>query len=47
VSERNIEKDEASELTQLSCIVDKCSSVQDIAEQLDMLWNNFADLTEL
>jgi hypothetical protein len=25
-------------------VVDKCSSVQDIPEQLDMLWNNLADL---
>jgi hypothetical protein len=41
MSELSMEKDE---VTQLSCIVDKCSSVQDISEQLDMLWNNFADL---
>jgi hypothetical protein len=37
-------KGEASEVTQLSCIADKCSSVQDVAKQLDTLWNNFADL---
>jgi hypothetical protein len=43
-SEISMEKDEANAVTQLSCIIDKCSSVQDIAEQLDMLWNNFADL---
>ena len=39
-----MEKEEASEVTQLSCIVDKYSSAHDIAEQLEMLWNNFADL---
>jgi hypothetical protein len=44
VSELSMEKDEASEVTQLSCIVDKCSSVQHVAKQLDMLWNNVADL---
>jgi hypothetical protein len=44
VSELIMGKGEASEVTQLSCIADKCSSVQDVAKQLDMLWNNFADL---
>jgi hypothetical protein len=40
VSELSMEKEEASEVTQLSCIVDKYSYVHNIAEQLDMLQNN-------
>jgi hypothetical protein len=44
MSELSMEKDEASEVTQLSCTVDKCSSAQDIAKQLEMFWSKFADL---
>jgi hypothetical protein len=45
VSQLSMEEDEASEVTQVSCIVDKCSSVQGIDKQLNMLWNSFADLS--
>jgi hypothetical protein len=40
----SMKKVEASEVTHLSCIFDKCSSAQDVAKQLDILWNTFADL---
>jgi hypothetical protein len=42
VPEICMEKDEASKISQLSCIVDTHYSAQDIVKQLDMLWNNFA-----
>jgi hypothetical protein len=38
IKEEIVEKDDANEVTQASCIDDKWSSVEEITQQLDVLW---------